>query len=267
MTQSIDMYFYTDQRIYTLVEDNSKTVNLPMNDRIIKVYKGADAYLTYRLKNQDRKPLSLAGANVTMFLRKSGAVTTAPTMSRPLTVVNTYDAECEVLLGESEIRDLEPGFYHMTLHHEDSKGVKRTMYSDFNQRAAVTVEIVDDQVPSFAESRTLDTFTDILSNNVFYSAVVEGDAQSFDKKGLHTFAVYATNFTGKIYAEGTLDLAGNNASRWWEAKLAVNANHIQLTNFSGVEAYNFSGNIMWVRFRYEPDPSNTGTIDKILYRS
>ena len=44
-------------------------------------------------------------------------------------------------------------------------------------------------------------------------------------------------------------------------------NSINYTNFSGVEAYNFNGNIMWVRFRYEPDPANAGTIDKILYRS
>jgi len=267
MTQTITMYDYQDHRIYTLVEDNSKTVNLPMNDKIIKVYKGADAYLSYRLKNQDRKPLSLAGANITMFLRKSGAVTQAPVISRPLTIINNYDATAEVLLQEVDIRDLEPGLYHMTLHHEDVNGIKRTMYSDFNQRAAVTVEIIDDQVPSFADSTTLDVFTDIAGNDVYYTAVSPGDAQSFDKKGLHTFAVYATNFTGKVYAEGTLDLAGNNTSKWWEAKLAVNNNYIQLTNFTGVEAYNFTGNVMWTRFRYEPDATNAGTIDKILYRS
>ncbi len=267
MTQTTNYYMYDNNRVFTLVEDNSKTVNLPMNDRIIKIYKGADAFLPFRLKNQDRKPLSLAGVNVTMFLRKSGAVTNAPVISRPLTVKNSYDAECEVLLGESEIRDLESGLYHMTLQHEDSNGTTRTLYSDYNQRAAATVEIIDDQVPSFADSQVLTTFNDIGNNQKYYSDIVVGDAQSFDKKGLHTFSVYATNFTGKLFAEGSLDLNGVTTGNWFEFSLAVNSNSINYTNFSGVEAYNFNGNIMWVRFRYEPDPANAGTIDKILYRS
>ena len=84
MTQTTNYYMYDNNRVFTLVEDNSKTVNLPMNDRIIKIYKGADAFLPFRLKNQDRKPLSLAGVNVTMFLRKSGAVTNAPVISLSL---------------------------------------------------------------------------------------------------------------------------------------------------------------------------------------
>ena len=56
-------------------------------------------------------------------------------------------------------------------------------------------------------------------------------------------------------------------------RAANNGKYLSLANpyalftaFSGVEAFNFSGNIAWIRFYYEKDPANTGTIDKILYR-
>ena len=72
--------------------------------------------------------------------------------------------------------------------------------------------------------------------------------------------------TGKVYGEGTLDLIGNDSSDWFTLNLSLANPYALLTAFSGVNAFNFSGNIAWVRFYYEKDPANTGTIDKILYR-
>lgn len=265
MTQTVEFYHYHDTRVFTLVENNSKTVNLPMNDRIIKIYKGADSFLSFRIKNQDRKPVSMSGKNATAYFKKNGAAVAS--LSRPLLVTGTFDGECELLIHEKDIRNLQTGLYHLTITLTDSNGVTRTLYSDYNQRAAATVEIVDDQLPNLSESIELTQFYDLQNNDVYYSDIYSGDAQSFDKAGLHTFAIYATNFSGKVYAEGTLDLQGTNNSRWFELSLSLANKYILLTNFSGVDAYNFTGNLMWVRFRYEPDQNNTGTLDKIVYRS
>ena len=34
-----------------------------------------------------------------------------------------------------------------------------------------------------------------------------------------------------------------------------------------LEPINFTANLNWVRFAHDPDTTNTGTVDKILYRS
>jgi len=265
MTQTVEFYHYNDTRVFTLVENNSKTVNLPMNDRIIKMYKGADSFLSFRIKNQDRKPIAMSGKNAIAYFTKNGA--SAASLSRPLLVTSTFDGACELLVHEKDLRNLQSGFYHLTITLEDSNGVIRPLYSDYNQRASATVEILDAQLPTLKESVVLDQFYDLQSNGVFYTDIFAGDAQSFDKAGLHTFAVYATNYTGRVYAEATLDLQGTASSRWFELDLTLANKYIQFTNFNGVDAYNFSGNLMWVRFRYEPDLNNTGTLDKIVYRS
>ena len=264
MPRTIEFYNYQEERVYTYINDNSKTINLPMNNRPVKIYKSTDSLISFRIKDQDRKPMNLNGLDLTANLTKTQDK--ASTISRPLLLTDEYNGAAQLSLTEKDIRQLESGLYYITVTVKDADDIVRPLYSDFNQRVSGTVEILDTELPTLVNSQELTTFVELAGSSKFYADVVEGDARKHDKTGLHTFAVYATNFTGKVYGEGTLDLAGNDASDWFTLNLSLANPYALFTAFSGVDAFNFSGNIAWIRFYYEKDPANTGTIDKILYR-
>ena len=264
MPRTIEFYNYKEERVYTYINDNSKTINLPMNNRPIKIYKSTDSLISFRIKDQDRKPMNLNGLDLTANLTKTQDKTS--TITKPLLLTDEYSGAAELSLTEKDIRQLESGLYYITVTVKDADDIVRPLYSDFNQRVSGTVEILDTELPTLVNSQELTTFVELAGSSKFYADVVEGDARKHDKTGLHTFAVYATNFTGKVYGEGTLDLAGNDASDWFTLNLSLANPYALFTAFSGVDAFNFSGNIAWIRFYYEKDPANTGTIDKILYR-
>ena len=264
MPRTIEFYNYQEERVYTYINDNSKTINLPMNNRPVKIYKSTDSLISFRIKDQDRKAMNLNGLDLTANLTKTQDKTS--TISRPLLLTDEYNGAAELSLTEKDIRQLESGLYYLTVTVKDADDIVKPLYSDYNQRVSGTVEILDTELPTLINSVDLSTFTQLGGTAKFFTSVVEGDARKHDKTGLHTFAVYATNFTGKLYGQGTLDLAGNDASDWFTLDLALANPYALLTAFSGVDAFNFSGNIAWIRFYYEKDPANTGTIDKILYR-
>ncbi len=264
MPRTIEFYNYQEERVYTYINDNSKTINLPMNNRPVKIYKSTDSLISFRIKDQDRKPMNLNGFDLTANLTKTQDKTS--TISKPLLLTDEYNGAAQLSLAEKDIRQLESGLYYLTVTVKDADDIVRPLYSDYNQRVSGTVEILDTELPTLIDSTTLSTFTELGGTGKFFTSVVEGDARKHDKTGLHTFAVYATDFTGKLYAEGTLDLIGNDSSDWFTLDLSLANPYALFTAFSGVDAFNFSGNIAWIRFYYEEDSANTGTIDKILYR-
>ena len=264
MPRTIEFYNYQEERVYTYINDNSKTINLPMNNRPVKIYKSTDSLISFRIKDQDRKAMNLNGLDLTANLTKTQDKPS--TISKPLLLTDEYNGAAELSLTEKDIRQLESGLYYLTVTVKDADDIVRPLYSDYNQRVSGTVEILDTELPTLIDSTSLSTFSELGGTGNFYTSVVEGDARKHDKTGLHTFAVYATSFTGKLYAEGTLDLIGNDSSDWFTLDLSLANPFALLTAFSGIDAFNFSGIIAWIRFYYEKDPANTGTIDKILYR-
>jgi hypothetical protein len=122
-------------------------------------------------------------------------------------------------------------------------------------------------------------------NNVeFTGEAVRGDAYFGYKDGLHTVAIYLENFTGRVYIEATLaNEPGDND--WFPINLTGNTDYIEyplipnmptgLTGDTGVDAYSFQGNLMFLRARIDktyitPIPTTPaeeallGSIRKIL---
>ena len=82
MPRTIEFYNYKEERVYTYINDNSKTINLPMNNRPIKIYKSTDSLISFRIKDQVRKPMNLNGLDLTANLTKTQDKTS--TISKPL---------------------------------------------------------------------------------------------------------------------------------------------------------------------------------------
>ena len=55
MPRTIEFYNYQEERVYTYINDNSKTINLPMNNRPVKIYKSTDSLISeVSLREKDK---------------------------------------------------------------------------------------------------------------------------------------------------------------------------------------------------------------------
>ncbi len=109
------------------------------------------------------------------------------------------------------------------------------------------------------------------TNFNFTSPEVRADAYYGYTDGLHTAAFYFSNFTGKVYLEGTLANTPTSTD-WFALNIDPPTEYIQLTTHTGIVARSFQGNFMFVRVRIDRDyltPANNdnlawGQISQVL---
>ena len=94
------------------------------------------------------------------------------------------------------------------------------------------------------------------------SPEIRADAYYGYTDGLHTIAFYFSNFTGKVFLEGTLANVPTSAD-WFPLSIQPPTDFMQLTTHSGVVARTFQGNFMFIRVRVDRTyltPSNNDSL-------
>ena len=87
------------------------------------------------------------------------------------------------------------------------------------------------------------------------------DQWSFNQYAVYTVAIYIQNFIGRIYLDASLELAPKE-SDWFPIFLTPDTPYIQFPiherrptgengGDTGVEAFNFQANILWLRARMD----------------
>jgi len=71
-----------------------------------------------------------------------------------------------------------------------------------------------------------------------------------------------TNYTGVYKFQATLSLNPTDADFF-----DVTGQTYTVSGTTAVDYHTFVGNYTYVRFVHTPDPANTGTLDKVVYRS
>ena len=108
-----------------------------------------------------------------------------------------------------------------------------------------------------------------------FPSAYPGDPLFCEDDGLHTVAVYTTDYAGKFWVEGTLEENPTSMDTdWFVINLTSFFPYHEFGNtpmpddtFTGIEAFNFTGSVRWIRFKHQPDSDNTGTLDQVLYRN
>lgn len=175
-----------------------------------------------------------------------------------------------VTITETELLDLEPGFYQYSLHVETRVDINDDeyqvvssypLYSDSQYGVLGTLEISGDIAGRLQDSIVVKEFAKLVdytetgvNNGAFYhSSIIDANPRLITPNTLHTFQFYATNYTGTIVIQGSLD-DGATPNKW------VDITTVDLT----LETYkNITGK--WNFFRIKHTPI-TGTLDSILYR-
>jgi hypothetical protein len=132
-------------------------------------------------------------------------------------------------------------------------------------QGAFDVEVKDAVVPTSRSTNEITTWTNV--NGVMTSSAINGPMFYRKDTSLFTAGVYASNWTGSIIIQGTMDEDVTGTTLWANLKPQdYTVANVDLRGFSGIDPYNFYAGVRWIRVIKTDSPSNAGTLDKIQIR-
>lgn len=259
--------FYTYRQVLELMYSTSGLLeNLPMSIKEFKIYQGVASKIYVTIKNSDRKIVPAAGKLFTAYIVSNE--TEALVLQRQLDEVDAAAGHWELTLLEGDTSNWRPGYYKLAVTVQDENGDEYNLYNDFNYGASATIYLSENVTSPFKPAIISNASNWNETTGVWYSGAYPGDAQEGRHDGLHTISVYMTDFTGRFWVQASLEnTAPSSNSAWFDVNLGGANDYLSYTNESDIQLINFNINAQWIRFRYDPDVSNTGTMDQVLFRT
>jgi len=261
--------------------------NGPMNNTVpLKAHKGLDNKLIFRVLGPDRVPQDIAcdqqvyarvinPENRTVVLEKlcrlgpAKGIITCELDSGDLALIAAGLYEFVLIRTQDFISNV-PGYY-----------VEKPLYSDMNDNVAMELEITEQAFKAPLPSVTLlpgDWTPDILiptfgpPTPCFYSSRIPGGRVMNHIDSVHSFSTYTENFTGILEIWGTLEETPDpylSASRWFKIYPSSMSTDIEFIGYTGTQAWTFSANFLWLKFRYFPSQEvlDPGILKKLIVRA
>lgn len=274
-----------ENRLDLLYQDNvirgcEMTQNSPYNNYTIKLHKGVDNQIRFRVLNPDRRRVSIDHLSVRCrFINKENGERVLDKFANVLTT----KGDLQVIIHEGDLINIAPGHYDLVVTGEEAlvpgitigENVQTPFFLDQHGEIVSTVEVVAsaDPTPQPTITLTPDNWTRFSSNRgvdlQFYSSAIPGPRVRNHLHALHTFAAYTTGFTGTLEVRGTLELQPpENFNDYFPIDITTATDIITFDNYTGVTSYSFEANFMWLVFVYTPDTTleDYGTIDQVLLR-
>ncbi len=281
------LYLYKDVSRLLLKRDrftNDVMDNAPMNKRPMKLHKGVDNTLHFRVFNPDRTPANVC--NKSVYARIIDQDTHELLLERSMHS-GSAKGFMSVDILESDLSNIHVGLYKLVIVHSENlvTGVEgdytnTAFFTDYSNNIDMTVEVTDQANRSPRPSIIVKP-SDWTENRYFNTEINNRDSRFFTEaiptprsrgliSNLHSFSVYADNYTGKLKVFGTLDQTPNpDIDRgWFNIKAYDDADYIDFIEYTGTRFFSFEGNYMWLKFVYFPDSvNNAGSIEKLIVRS
>ena len=267
--QLISVYLYPNKLdVFTNLQSVGQNERYrKVYNRTVKLYRGVSNRIDLNVKNSDEKSLDVTGYSFVFNL--VSPETQELILQLDCQVVDITKGKLFATISESQILDIEPGFYQFSVVRElrtvlsDGTYIateKRPVYIDSQYGAVSPIEVSGDVFGQPADSFQVSEFNKHVdySNpaDTFYeSGIIDGTPETSTPQSLHTFQMYFTNYSGELIIQGSLS-NGGNPQTW------VNLDTVNLTSETMIYR-NITGKYNWFRVKHTP---SAGTLDKILYR-
>jgi hypothetical protein len=247
--------------------------NSKVYDRRLKVYKGVSNPITFVFKNEDQVIQNITSKEFEFELIDSK--NNKSVVKKTLTLVDdgstvSTKGKATVTLTAGDLLDLDSGFYNYSVREvsigDDSTVTYTVTYSNTSYTTEGSIEVLDGAFPTFVPSVEIITWPVTTGPYSKTSAYKDAKPGLNNNNTLHTIAVYTNGFSGTFKIQGTLSTTAVQDSDFADVTATGQSNPITFTNSTGVTYYNFTGAWQNVRFSWQNSGSNTGVIDKILYR-
>lgn len=245
----------------------------------IKLHKGVDNQIKFRVMNLDRKPVSVD--HLSLRARLVNIETGERVLDRyaNLTSVKGY---AHLPIFEGDLINIPAGFYHLVITGEEAfvpqleigENMQTPFFVDGAQNIIAKVEVVGaaDMTPWPSTVLTKDSWTPKYAEGEplrYFSSAIPAARIKNHLNGIHTFAAYTTGFTGTLQVLATLELQPpDDLNDYFPVDLTTGTNLVTFNNYTGTAAYSFEANFMWLRFVYVQNASieDNGTLDKVVLR-
>jgi len=257
-----------------------------MNKNPILAHKGIDNRIIFRALGPDRVPVDIA-CTQQVYARIIN-VTNNTVVLEKLCNLGPAKGLITLMLDSGDIVDTAPGLYQMVLIRTEEfvsnipgYYIEKPLYSDMNDNISMAIEITEQAFKSPLPSITLlpgDWTPDILSpisgapRPCFYTQRIPGGRILNHKESVQSFSTYTENFTGILETWGTLEETPDaylNELRWFKIYPSSMSQDIEYTGYTGTQAWTFSANFMWLKFRYFPGTGvlDPGKMSKLIVRT
>jgi hypothetical protein len=260
-----------------LVEDRIKVISndigfiveyRPVYSRQLKVYRGIDNKLQFRLLNADQKPIQITPAISTpwivIFDEAKNKI-----IERECTVTDddsTTRGLFDFSILENDLLNIKQQYLSYNIYMKNADNSNSVTYSDRNFSSSGTIFLDGNAYPGPKSSTEI---TDFYTTDDFWTAGsggVDGGVEISAEPGLngnealHTVAIYSSLYVGNVEVQVTLDNQISGINNWATVNTVA---------FDGTEtdpvAVNFNGIVSYLRFKFDADP--TDKISKILVRN
>jgi len=232
-------------------------------DQRIVWFKGVDNLLDITLTGVDRRPVSLLLKElaITMWDRNTGATI----FRRRAIPTIAENGQARLTVFARDLMTIGSGVYTLGATFVDGNGLETALTWNRAQQGAFDVEVKDAVVPTSRATHEITSWSNI--NNLLVSSAFNGPQFYRKESNLFTVALYASNWTGSVIVQGTIDETVTGSTLWANLKpqnyeTAV----LNLNGYTGIDPYNYYAGVRWVRLVKEDSLSNAGTLDKVLIR-
>ena len=232
-------------------------------DQRITWFKGVDNLLDLTSTGADRRPVSLLRREltITMWDRETGA-TIFRRRAMPTVAEN---GQARITVYARDLMTLGSGIYSVGATMVNEDGLELALTWNRAMQGAFDVEVMDAPIPTSRSSNTITEWT--ASNGLFISSAFNGPVYYKKETSLFTVGIYATNYTGTLIVQGTMDENVTGSTLWANLKPQdYSVSTLDLRGFTGIDPYNYYGGVRWVRVVKSDSPSNAGTLNKVIIR-
>jgi len=257
--QLIPRYLFENSVTIVGSELGLSTEIMPVYTREIKIYRGIDNTIQFRLLNSDHKPIDVDPYEIKFVAFDDDQQLVLDLLGEIYNPTDStiHKGKFTVTIPERDLLNLERQWLKYNIYLVDAENNKTITYVDSHYDNNATLFIDDYAFPMPGKSAELKTF--YSDNGVWYSETHEVAPAKHGSEGLHTVAVYSKEYEGTVVLEATLDITPNDAD--WHP--------IQIFNYEGDElgptGTTFRGNFSFFRVKTTADP--TDKISKVLIRN
>ena len=185
--------YLVDNRTTILVSDTGLTTEYrPVYTKQIKLYRGIDNALQFKLLNADQKAVTLTGKTAKFVAHDD---------SKKLVIQHdgvahgTITGLFTVTITDTDTLNLEDQYLTYSIILVDNTTSVRTLtYADTHFVNNGSMQLVSEVYPDAVASKAITSFTQEGSSGTYYSSVISAEPGINGNEALHTAAIYSSSY-------------------------------------------------------------------------
>ena len=263
--QLIPRYLLNDQ-ILVISNDTGFNVEYrPVYQRTVKIYRGVDNKVQFRMLNADQKPIDISAKSIYISVFDSEHT---KIIERPVTITDDGTTSSKkgtfyFTFTDADTLNVNQQYLSYSVWILEDDQTKTVSYNDRDFGASGTIYVDAGAMPGPKNSITVDNWQEVndtwLAGNDDANKITAHPGLN-GNEALHTIAVYNNGYVGGLEIQATLDNQITGSNNWTTvATLSLTGSETEPVpaNFNGVFSY--------LRFKTTSDP--TSSITKILVRN